>query len=572
MSDPNRNARWCRLIAEELVRAGIQHAVLCPGSRNNPLLFALAAQSDLICHSHIDERSAGFLALGMARASGRPAVVCVTSGSALANLLPAVTEAHAAGLPLIVISADRPWEAHACGAPQTMRQHGALAGFATEFALGEPTDDANALRSLRARVSRLAQTRTAPMHLNVPLRDPLPPLPDASWQPPALPDDVLHGRHDEDGCALPFTALHIPTTITDLPDLPWLRPGLKGVIVAGVAGQPLDHLAVAALAHATGWPVLADAASGARHPDVPTLVTTADALLAGPLAAWKPELVIQLGPAPLARPVYEWLAKQDCPWLICEGHADRDWLNHAWLAVQGDATPLLGELADRCGPGDAAWSDAWQQAERRARATLETTLADGPWDELTATNAVVNHPAFSLVHLASSMAIRHANLVMNSDADRQVFANRGLNGIDGTIGTFLGEAAVPVGLDGHNLLLIGDLAALHDLPALAFARNGGVAGTIVVLNNHGGAIFDYLPVAQVPEYDRWVRAHHESDFAGTALQFGLDYHRVTSLVELRTALDAAANDGYGITLIECVVESGVVVERHRALIRAMGQA
>ena len=171
--DANRNARWARLIAEELHRAGVSHVVLCPGSRNSPLLFALATQFGTAAISHVDERSAGFIALGLIRATGTATAVCVTSGSALANVLPAVCEADAAELPLIVISADRPWEAHDSSAPQTMPQRGIFSAFVrAEIALGEPSDDDRSLRALRAQVSRLAQTVHGPSHLNVPLRDP----------------------------------------------------------------------------------------------------------------------------------------------------------------------------------------------------------------------------------------------------------------------------------------------------------------------------------------------------------------------------------------------------------------
>ena len=208
MSDPNRNARWCRCIAEELARAGTALVVLCPGSRNSPLLFALAdafapaaGERDRRL-SHIDERSAAFIALGAAKAAGRPAVVCVTSGSAVANCVPALAEAKAAGVALIVLAADRPWELHGCGAPQSMPQRGAFTAFLDhELALGEPSDDDLALRALRARISRMAQAG-GPALIDVPLRDPLPPLPDASWTPASVSPDALAGRPPH-----PFTTI-----------------------------------------------------------------------------------------------------------------------------------------------------------------------------------------------------------------------------------------------------------------------------------------------------------------------------------------------------------------------------
>lgn len=558
-ADPNLNALWCRCIAEELVRGGITHAVLCPGSRNSPLLFALSGQSALTTYSHVDERSAGFLALGLAKASGRRVAVCVTSGSALANLLPAVAEADAAGLPLLVIAADRPWELRDCGAPQTMAQRGLFGQLVRqELALGEPVADNAILRSLRARVSRLAQRDDGPTFLDVPLRDPLPPLPDPGWQRPDLAHEALHGRGDNQA----FTACHLGRMVPPLPAPAWLRPGHKGVIVAGCREGSATHAGIIALAAATGWPVLADAPSGLRRTDIPSLITSADALVTGTLGPEAPELVVQVGPAPLARSTYEWLARQNCPWIAVESHADRDWLARAWLTVQGDGDAALHSLATVCAPGDRAWNARWLAAEQQARAQLMTAMADEPWGEVLAAHRALIHPGFGFLHLASGMAVRHGNLHLPAQ-DRPVFANRGLNGIDGTLGTFLGES---LALDRPGLLLTGDLAFLHDLPALAAARTA--RGAIVLLNNDGGGIFDFLPLAQVPDYERLIRTPHGLTFAATADQFGLAYRAVASRADLDVALDEAAG-GLGLTLIECAVAGTDTVDRHRRLLRQM---
>lgn len=574
MSDPNLNARWCRCIAEELARAGVRYAVLCPGSRNSPLLFALAAQTSITCISHIDERSAAFLALGISKASNQRVAVCVTSGSALANVIPACAEAHAAGLSFIVISADRPWEAHDCGAPQTMAQRGILAAFTTQsLELGEPTNDVQAVLSLRSRVSRLAQIDYAPTHINVPLRDPLPPLPDPTWQPSPLPDEALHGR----GSTQPYTIVHRPLMTQAMPVTSWMKPGLKGLIVAGCGDRSgyarSTQASVIRLAQVTGWPVLADIASGLRQPDMPNLITTADALCTGPLAALtadKPEIIIQIGTLPLARAVYEWLGKQNCPWISVESHANSDAAHRSWLSIQGDPSAALDSIAQRCAPGDTPWRERWMKAELTARQRVTEVMAVEPWNELLAAHTSLNHNGFSFVHLASSMSIRHANVFTKPHA-RPTFANRGLNGIDGTLGTFLGECIAQPGLPG--LLLTGDLAFLHDLPALAAALPSSsmpaLRGAIVILNNQGGAIFDYLPVARVPGYERWVHTGHRLTFSGSAAQFGLTYHGVSKASELQAALDHAAV-GTGLSLIECHV-AGNCVERLRACLRRMAE-
>jgi 2-succinyl-5-enolpyruvyl-6-hydroxy-3-cyclohexene-1-carboxylate synthase len=567
--DPNLNALWCRAIAEEIKRAGVKHAVLCPGSRNSPLLHALASQFGEAALSHVDERSAGFIALGLARAGGERVVVCVTSGSALANLLPAVVEADAAELPLLILSADRPWELIDCGAPQAMEQRGIFAEFMrSSLSLGEPTATVATMRALRSQVSRLAQHDDGPVHLNVPLREPLPPLPDAGWSMPDLPSDARDGRDPGEA----FTVLHRPWTHREpLIDASWIRPGLKGVIVAGCGNGSLRGMspAVARLAQRTGFPLIADAPSGLRQPGVANLVCTADALVNGALGRDLVDLVVQIGPAPLARSVYEWLGRQECPWIVCEQGRNLDFLARAWIAVRGRCDTHLDDLAARCAPGDAGWSARWRDAEQVARQRLLDLIATEPWGEVLAAHRAVNHPGFAFVHLASSMSVRHGNLHLHPASEqRPVFSNRGVNGIDGTLGTFLGELET---LRQPGLLLIGDLACLHDLPALGLVPQPWRRGAIVVLNNDGGGIFDFLAVARMPQYRELVRTPHGRDFAGIARQFGLAYRAVEDDAGLNQALTAAAA-GWELHLIECRVAAGDTVARHRLLIQALADA
>jgi len=569
--DVNLNALWSRLIAEELHRAGVRTAVLCPGSRNSPLLFALARELGDRVISHTDERSAGFIALGIAKAGGGPhggdpAAVCVTSGSALANLMPAIVEAHAARLPLVVIAADRPWEMHGNGSSQAMPQRGIFAQFlACELDLGEPTATPAALRALRAQVSRIGQVRTGPVMINVPLRDPLPPLPDPAWVMPELPDEVRHGRAQGG----PFTAMI--RADAELSAGGWMRPGMAGVIIAGAGDDQFMRAQV--LAIATGFPLIADAGSGLRVGEV---IARADALLGGELGNRRPDLVIQVGAAPLARVVYEWLGRQDCPWIALENGRNQDMLGRAWVAIDQPHEPIWRRLMEILGRGDEAWAARWRRADDAAQKRLAQVMADEPWGEVLAAHLVCTHPGFAFRHAASSMAVRHANVhVMPGNT---VFANRGVSGIDGTIGTFIGialaqaaaaratGAAVP-----HGMLIIGDLAFLHDLPALSAAKIPGMRGAIVVLNNDGGGIFDYLAVANVPEYRQWVRTPHGADVAGAAAQAGLAYVAVSDRHALSQALAAAAVAD-AVTIIECRVAGGDTVGRHRALLKAMADA
>ncbi len=555
--DPNRNARWCRLIAEELHRSGVRAAVLCPGSRNSALVFALAAVFGDAAISQVDERSAAFIALGLVRSTGEPALVCVTSGSALANCLPALTEADAAGLPLIVVSGDRPWELHGCGAPQTMRQRGILAAFVrTELALGEPSDEEPALRALRSQVSRLAQSHHGPTHLNVPLRDPLPPIADPTWQPPEISELVRDGRTDGQA----WTPIHRPHPAAPLPDL---RPGMRGVVLAGCATDPHRVQVTTATLARLGWPIVADAPSHWRQTGLP-VITTADALVQGRAKDWAPEVILQLGPPPLTRALSEWTARQTCPRYVITAHEqNQDFLASASAQVIGGDALWLEQVASAAGPGDLAWRRQWAFAESAAETAWLGWYGSAAWGEDLVTAVAVNHQGFEFLHLASSMPVRLANLHLRAGARRCVHSNRGVNGIDGTLGTMIGLAR---GHGQRGLLLTGDLAFLHDLPALAGIGLAPAGGAIVLLNNGGGGIFDFLPVGQVPGSERWIRTSHGLRFADAARLFGLVYQEVRDRAGLATALDAAAGDAGRWHLIEADLRGLDHVAQHRILV------
>jgi 2-succinyl-5-enolpyruvyl-6-hydroxy-3-cyclohexene-1-carboxylate synthase len=556
-NDPNLNALWCRALAEELQRCGVHRVVLCPGSRNSPLLFALQAHFPDKWVSHIDERSAGFLALGMIKASGLPCAVCVTSGSAVAQLMPALVEADAAELPLIIISADRPWEMQHCGAPQTMEQRNIFAPFVrASLMLGEPIASDAALRALRSQTCRALTERSGPIHMNVPLRDPLPPLPDKSpnnkWIKPTLASDADMGRDN-----VPFTHFSrgAHTAKQQLP--PWVRSGLRGIIVIGNGEYAHHQSSIAELARLTGFPVLADVASTYRQPAMPQIITLGDVLVQGLFTSERAELIIQIGQIPIARAVQDWLQLNDCPWISLSNARHVDALARAWWHVSLSDHAQIIALGNALKSGDSAWQARWLTAENHGRAALQQFAH--PWGEHRAVASALNYPGFSFVHLASSMAIRYAN-VQAPAHPRRVFANRGVNGIDGTIATFLGLAALSA---APGLVIIGDVALLHDLSALKL-RDPHVRGAVVLLNNGGGGIFDFLPVHNVPYYETLVRTNHTHDFARTATAWDMAYHRVSDDAGLLSALNASVT-GSGLHLIECVLSADNAVEQHRQL-------
>jgi 2-succinyl-5-enolpyruvyl-6-hydroxy-3-cyclohexene-1-carboxylate synthase len=272
------------------------------------------------------------------------------------------------------------------------------------------------------------------------------------------------------------------------------------------------------------------------------------------------ELIIQVGPLPLARPLYSWLTKHDCPWISIERHASLDTGARAWLSVQGNADATISAIAAQCAPGDPQWTTSWCDADRLAQQRLSADIAAAAWSEHVAAHHAIHHRGFSFLHVASSMSVRYGNLHCPA-SDRTVFANRGLNGIDGTIATFLGEMTA---LQQPGLLLLGDLALHHDANAL-LTHLSYKHGALVVLNNDGGGIFDFLPVSTVPHYERLVRTPHGRDCRGFAALGDLPYHRVTSAKELTVALDTALAE-HGLHLIECQFHGLNPVREHRTLI------
>lgn len=562
MSDANLNALWSRAVAEELYRAGCAQIVLCPGSRNSPLLFALKAVFGDGAWSWIDERGAAFAALGAAKACGRPVAVCVTSGTAVANTVPALCEAAAAGVPLLVLAADRPWEVQDRGAPQTMGQTGLGGDQVTEVRLGEPIATDEALLSLRSRISLAAQAG-GPRLIHLPFRDPLPPLPDPAFRADHLGALARNGRTDRPFVQVGVSQAPLPMERVDwwggetaIAGLDYLRSGLKGLIVCGadLAGGtspwPVE------LARTTGFPLLADATAGLRGEDL----GPAELLIQGPCRDLHPDLIIRIGPAPLARATVDWLKKQACPVLVIDDGQDRDWLGQAWTRISRPAPETWRALGQRLAPGDAAWAERWRQAATQVADRHAAWADTAPWSSGLAAHRAVNHPRFAHVHLAASMSLRLGEVHLRRNA--QVHAARGVNGIDGCIAAFAGASRA---YGGGGLLLLGDLAYLHDLNSLLLAKQQVDDGVIVVLDDDGGSIFDHLPVAQVPGYVPLVRTPQGADLLALAQAAGLPAQRIGDAESLTQALDRAADTGT-CTVIVCDLRQAPNLSEHRRFV------
>lgn len=508
-------ATFCATLVDEWARCGVVHAVASPGSRSTPLLLALAGDGRIRLHVHQDERSAGFLALGLALAASEPTIVVTTSGTAAVELHPAVVEADLAAVPLLVCTADRPPELIDVGAPQAIDQTH-LFGRSVRWVHAPGVADAAASprwRALAARAySEATGPRRGPVHLNLAFREPL--VGEAADLPaPRSGDGVAWTTRPR--------AQEVVDPGTSVDDL----AGRRGVIVAG-AGSPDGEL-VHELASALGWPVLAaPQASVWRVPGA--VIPVADAILRTPMGdQLTPEVVLRLG-APLAsRVVGEWIAASGADEIVVAGPGTwTDPHGTAGVILPGDPRHVLARWSQGLGaapPVDGgAWRRGWEEAGVTALAAVDTVLAevDGPTEPGTARTLVAALPADSTLLVSSSMPIRDVEWYASPGTGARIEANRGANGIDGVVSTAVGLAVAagrPTGL------LIGDVAFLHDSNGLIGAAERGIDLVIVVVDNDGGGIFSFLPQAAAvpPEvFETVYGTPHGLDLVAVAQAFG----------------------------------------------------
>ena len=577
---PSLNTLWARALVQELQRGGVGEVVVCPGSRSAPLALAAAeAGPGLRSWVVLDERVAGFFALGLALDSGRPAAVLVTSGSAGAHLFPALVEAWASGVPLVALTADRPWELHGFGAAQTMPQAGLFGRFVrTSESLPVPEPSTAAFRHLRAVVSRAVSAALArpggPVHLDVPFREPLAPAPDAPV-PAGLDAEALEGR-----AGAPFVRTVAAASLPSDPELEAVRRRLaateRGVVVVGPRA-PADRLATAvrALAASHGYPLLAEAGSNVRWAPGQPAISHLDLLLRneGWALASRPDLIVRLGGGLSSRRVSEWLDGSGAEvLLVSEGPRPVDPAHRAALILEGDAVAICEALTAATAPRRAAWAEGFARADARAGDALASSLAaERRLTEPGVARAVVSAlPAGARLVIGSSMPFRDVDAFAPVPSGPvRVLANRGLNGIDGNLSTALGVAAAS---GAPTVALVGDLAFLHDLGALVHARRAGLPLTVVVVNNDGGGIFSFLPIAgSTPRFEALFGTPHGTDLSAAAALGGARFTRAETPAALAAALEDAGAPG--LRIVEArVVDRPANVEVHQALGAAVARA
>lgn len=526
-----RNFEWARALVAALVGAGIRHAVISPGSRSTPAALAVLRHPRVTVHVAVDERSAAFFALGIARVTGVPPLLLATSGTAVANWLPAVVEASLAAVPLLLLSADRPAELHGFGANQTIPQAGLFTPFVrASHALEAPARpvDVAYLRSLSGQVVEQAQwPHPGPVHLNLPFREPL--LPAIDVPVAALPPATTVGR----------PALQpSPAALADAASR--LGQG-RGAIVCGemkaIAGFAE---AVVALANRLDCPVFAEPLSGLRFGthDRSCLVVRYNRWPVG--ASPRPDWVLRFGNWPVTRRLQEFAGAAGEQVLVDPLPRWSDPAHSLTCLLRADPVAACAALAaSDIPPSPRGWREDCLRLDREAAA--EATAEAHWWPSLLAAL-----PAGQAVFVGNSLPVRELDSFSGSFATPlRLFANRGASGIDGNVSTALGIAAAT----GSVLAVIGDLTCQHDLGGLALAR--GLDAVIVAVNNSGGGIFDHLPQASLPEFERGWRTPQDLDFAGAAATFGLDFTRCEDGSALAAAVSRALAAG-GAHLIELV--------------------
>jgi 2-succinyl-5-enolpyruvyl-6-hydroxy-3-cyclohexene-1-carboxylate synthase len=553
-------ATFCATLVDEWARDGVEHAVVCPGSRSTPLAVALAADDRLRVHVQHDERSGGFLALGLAAATGEAVVVLTTSGTAAVELHPAVVEADLSGVPLLVCTANRPPELHDVGAPQAIDQ-GHLYGRSVRWfhAPGVAEEAASGTwRNLAARAHAEATgTAPGPVHLDLAFREPLLGTPGAVPSPrPTGGAWVWRPSGGEPEAAVV--------------DLAGDLAGRRGVIVAG-AGSGQRAL-VTRVAEALGWPVLASPAAPVWG--APVTVPCADALLRAE-PDLDPEVVVHLGVPPASRVVGEWLARSGAVHIVVAG--PRRWVDpHRTASIVLPWAPeaVVERWADDTTGVEqvdgGAWADRWRDLGTAARAAVDQVLDAEPRSEPAVARALVRAlPGDAALVASSSMPIRDLEWYVQPDRELSVHANRGANGIDGVVSTAVGVALAQP--DRPAALLIGDLAFLHDSNGLLGATARSIHLVVVVVDNDGGGIFSFLPQAEAVDGDRFEQLFgtpHGLDLVALAASYGVHAQAVD---DVEPAVRAALSAG-GVHVLVARTDRAANRDLHRHLNDAVAAA
>ena len=544
------NSCWGALTMEVLARLGIQTVVTSPGSRSTPLTVAAARNPRIEALSILDERSAAFYALGLAKSTGRPVALVCTSGSAAANYWPAVVEASMGGTPLLLLTADRPPELRNCSSGQTIDQCKIYGDYVRHFAeLSLPQASPDMLVYLRQTLVHAVHislsANAGPVHLNFPFRDPL--APDSQSSEPVVDAETLEVASTV--ITRPCEVVPLGSVI-DMVALERLSSHTKGIIVVGTespccADEAFSD-AIAMISDKLGWPVIADALNPLRShaKGNPLLITRYDAFLrdAHKAEAILPTAILQIGSLPTSKVLRAWLSSLDAvSFLLTSRPINTDPLHRIATPLYGDAQVLAGHLQPQ--RVEANWGKQWSAIEQETANGLDSkmlsieTMFEGKVSWLLSKHLPVDTSVF----LASSMSVRHAEYFWEaSSRGYSIVCNRGANGIDGTLSTALGVAhrGVPC------VLLTGDLAFLHDSNGLLAASQLKGSLTVVLINNNGGGIFEHLPVSKIDSpFEGFFATPQSVDLAKLCEAHGFHHEQIHSWDDFIPSIEVLPESG-----------------------------
>ena len=555
----------------ELAAAGTRHVCACPGSRSTPLAIELARQPRIKLWMHLDERSAAYFGLGLARALDEPVALLATSGTAAANFFPAIVEASLSRVPLVVLTGDRPHELRDNGAPQTIDQLHLYGQHAKWFCdLPEPDGSVEHIRLAHTLAARAVATACAepagPVHVNWPFRDPL--IPARPRQPhTARPVRVANPQ------LAPSTDL-----VDEIADT--LARTERGLIVAGPhPTDPAVAEAVVHLAKQLGYPVLADALSGLRRGqhDLALVVDTYDAFLRDPAstASLQPELVLRFGAQPTSKPLQQFVdARPSMRSIVVDPGGWREPSNLASDVLHVDPRLLLEALsASVPNRGTSDWAAAWLRLNAASRRAIDGHLCDQHelFDGKVFTNLARLLPPSAMLYAGNSMPVRDLDTFLpKTNQPLRCLASRGANGIDGVVSCALGASAAGL---GPVVLAIGDISFYHDMNGLLATRQHDLDLLVVLLNNDGGGIFSFLPQAErgLEEFELLFGTPHGLDFRPFVEGYGGRFTRVQTWSEFDFAVADGLRRG-GLQVVEVPTERAHNVEQHRAVWRAVAEA
>jgi 2-succinyl-5-enolpyruvyl-6-hydroxy-3-cyclohexene-1-carboxylate synthase len=543
-----------------LAQLGLTDACVSPGSRSTPIVLALARQPDVRVHMHLDERASAFFALGLAKASNRPVVVACTSGTAAANLLPAVVEASMARVPLIVLTADRPPELRGVGANQTIDQLELFGRYVRWFADAPlPIDGPHAATAWAdlAAATHARACSPGPVHVNLPYREPL--IPNG--------EQVRRGRVMTTSGATLVNEGALPVEEDVDGFVRTIRGERHGVLYLG--GLRSHSPSVVELGKRLGWPVIAEPTSGLR---VPGTLAAGQFLLSneGFSEAHVPDIVVQFGAAPTSRAALGLVGAAgrlvivDPDDVVADPHRRAEYR----LVVHADelAHAAAADLDERA---VETWFAEWVEADARARLAVDDTI-DGwqePYEGRLARDLAASLPDGSTLVVGSSMPVRDLDAYMAPREGLGVLANRGASGIDGFVSTALGVAASGAPTTAY----CGDLTLLHDVGSLLWSARRGHDAVFVVPNNDGGVIFSFLPQRALPELEELFTTPHGLDFAAICAAAGAGHARIERAAELVPAVEAARAAG-GVHVVEIPIDRGENVRRHAEVHAAVADA